>query len=103
MLPCHAIADADWDHIKHLLPGQHGGGAPDTRRFLAAVLWSVRTGGAWADLPERLGNGKSQWRRFDRGDPILQALRNPDLNLLILDSATIRAHPATSLSRVHRT
>jgi len=105
MLPRHAISDADWDRIKHLLPGQpgqHGGVARDNRRFLDAVLWIARTGAAWADLPERLGNGNSQWRRFDRWakkgrwDPILAALRDPDLDVLILDSTAVRAHPCAA-------
>jgi transposase len=105
MLPRHAISDADWDRIKHLLPGQpgqHGGVARDNRRFLDAVLWVARTGAAWADLPERLGNGNSQWRRFDRWakagrwDPILAALRDPDLDVLILDSTAVRAHPCAA-------
>jgi transposase len=105
MLPRHAISDADWDRIKHLLagqPGQHGGVAEDNRRFLDAVLWIARTGAAWADLPERLGKGNTQWRRFDRWakkgrwDPILAALRDPDLDVLILDSTAVRAHPCAA-------
>jgi transposase len=105
MLPRHAISDADWDRIQHLLPGQpgqHGGVARDNRRFLDAVLWVARTGAAWADLPERLGNGNSQWRRFDRWakkgrwGPILAALRDPDLDVLILDSTAVRAHPCAA-------
>src|SRR5215471_3946587 len=105
MLPRHAISDADWDRIKHLLPGQpgqHGGVAEDNRRFIDAVLWIARTGAAWEDLPERLGKGNSQWRRFDRWakagrwDPILAALRDPDLDVLILDSTAVRAHPCAA-------
>src|SRR3954465_14660038 len=105
MLPRHAISDADWDRVKHVLPGrpgQHGGVAADNRRFLDAVLWIARTGAAWADLPERLGVGNSQWRRFDRWaaegrwDPILAALRDPDMDVLILDSTAVRAHPCAA-------
>jgi transposase len=101
----HAISDTDWDRIKHLLPGQrgqHGGVAKDNRRFIDAVLWIARTGAAWEDLPERLGNGNSQWRRFDRWtkkgrwDPILAALRDPDLDVLVLDSTAVRAHPCAA-------
>ena len=69
MLRRHEISDADWDRIKGLLPGQpgqHGGVARDNRRFINAVLWIARTGAPWRDLPERLGNWNSQWRRFDR-------------------------------------
>src|SRR5262249_3231580 len=83
-------------------PGQHGGVAEDNRRFIDAVLWIARTGAAWDDLPERLGTGNSQWRRFDRWakkarwDPILAALRDPDLDVLILDSTAVRAHPCAA-------
>jgi transposase len=104
----YEISDADWDRIKDLLPGQrgqHGGVAEDNRRFLNAVLWIARTGAAWEDLPDRLGNGNSQWRRFDRWaakgrwDPILAALRDPDLDVLILDSTAVRAHPCAAGSK----
>ena len=105
MLPRHAIADADWDRIKPLLPGQrgqHGGVAKDNRLFIDAVLYVARTGIPWEDLPPRFGNWNSQWRRFDRWaqkgrwDPILAALRDPDLDLLILDSTAVRAHPCAA-------
>jgi transposase len=105
MLPRHAISDADWDRIKDLLPGrpgQHGGVAKDNRLFIDAVLYVGRTGIPWADLPERFGNWNSAWRRFDRWakagrwDPILAALRDPDLDLLILDSTAVRAHPCAA-------
>ncbi len=101
----HAISDEDFRRIEHLLPGrpgQHGGVARDNRRFLDAVLWIARTGAAWADLPERLGNANSQWRRFDRWatkgrwDPILAELRDLALDVLILDSTAVRAHPCAA-------
>jgi transposase len=105
MLPRHAISDADWDRIKHLLPGrpgQHGGVARDNRRSPDAVLYVARTGIPWEDLPARLGNWNSQWRRFGRWakrgrwDPVLAALRDPDLDVLILDSTAVRAHPCAA-------
>src|SRR5436305_11112141 len=104
----HAISDADWDRIEHPLPGQpgqHGGVAKDNRRFIDAVLYVARTGIPWEDLPERLGNWNGQWRRFDRWarahrwDPILAALRDPDLDVLILDSTAVRAHPCAAGSK----
>lgn len=108
MLRRHEISDAAWDRIKHLLPGQpgqHGGVAQDNRRFLNAILWIARTGAPWRDLPERLGNWNSQWRRFDRWASkgrlaqIADALRDPDLDVLILDSTVIRAHPCAAGSK----
>lgn len=105
MLRRHEISDADWDRIKDLLPGQpgqHGGLAQDNRRFLNAVLWIARTGAPWRDLPGRLGNWNSTWRRFDRWAAkgvwarVLDALRDPDLEWLILDSTAVRAHPCAA-------
>ena len=104
----HEIPDADWGRIKDLLPGrpgQHGGVAADNRRFLNAVLGIARAGAAWSDLPDRLGNPNTQWRRFDRWaakgrwDPILAALRDPELDVLILDSTAVRAHPCAAGSK----
>jgi transposase len=101
----HEISDADWDRIKDLLPGQpgqHGGVAQDNRRFVNAVLWVARTGAPWRDLPERLGHWNSAWRRFDRWAAkgvwarVLAALRDPDLEWLVLDSTAVRAHPCAA-------
>jgi transposase len=101
----HEISNADWDRIKGFLPGQpgqHGGVAQDNRRFINAVLWIARTGAPWRDLPARLGEWNSQWRRFDRWakagrfTAIADVLRDPDMDLLILDSTVIRAHPCAA-------
>jgi transposase len=108
MRPRHAIADGDWDRIKDLLPGrpgQHGGVAADNRLFVDAVLYVARTGIPWRDLPERFGNWNSVWRRFDRWAAkgvwgrVLDALRDPDLEWLILDSSVVRAHPCAAGSK----
>jgi transposase len=104
----HAISDADWERVRPLLPGQpgqHGGVAEDNRRFLDAVLWVARTGAAWRDLPERLGNWNSQWRRFDRWAKagrfaaLAAVFLDPDLDVLVLDSTVIRAHPCAAGSK----
>lgn len=104
----HEISDADWDRIKDLLPGLpggHGGVAQDNRRFVDAVLWIAKTGAPWRDLPERLGNWNSTWRRFDRWCSkgvwarVMAALQDEDLEWLILDSTVIRAHPAAAGSK----
>jgi transposase len=101
----HEISDSDWDRINGLLPGQpgqHGGIAEDNRRFINAILYVARTGIPWRDLPERYGNWNSQWRRFDRWAKagrfaaLAAVLRDPDLDVLILDSTAVRAHPCAA-------
>lgn len=112
MLHRHAISDADWDRIKDLLPGRPGRTgwrATDNRLFVDAVLWIARTGAPWRDLPERFGNWNSAWRRFDRWASkgtwkmVFEALQDPDLEWLILDSTVIRAHPCAAGAKKKRT
>ena len=102
MLHRHAISDDNFERIKELLPGrvgQPGVTAKDNRLFIDAVLWIAKTGAPWRDLPERFGNWNSVWRRFDRWartgvwGKVFEALQDPDLEWLILDSTIIRAHP----------
>ncbi len=106
MLHRHAISDANWDRIKDLLPGRpshNPAGRPrDNRLFVDAVLWIAKTGAPWRDLPERFGNWNSVWRRLDRWARkgtwrlVFEALQDPDLEWLILDSTVIRAHPCAA-------
>ena len=105
MLHRHAISDADWERIKDLLPGrpgQPGWVAKDNRLFIDAVLWIAKTGAPWRDLPERFGPWNSVWKRFDRWSKkgtwqqLFEALQDPDLEWLILDSTVIRAHPCAA-------
>ncbi len=97
----YAISDDDFKRIAPLLPGQPGKpgrNAIDNRRFINAVLWIARTGAPWRDLPERFGNYDSVYKRFNRWgkrgvwQAIHRALQDPDLEWLMLDSSTIRAH-----------
>ncbi len=97
----HEIKDEDWERIKDFLPGQPGDPgvtAKDNRLFVNAVLWIAKTGAPWRDLPERFGPWGSVWKRFDRWakkgawERVFEALRDPDLEWMILDSTVVRAH-----------
>jgi transposase len=108
----HAISDSDWERIKDLLPGrpgQTGWIARDNRLFINAVLWIGKTGAPWRDLPARFGNWNSVWKRFDRWarkgtwKMVFEALQDPDLEWLIVDSTVIRAHPCAAGAKKKRT
>jgi len=101
----HEIADDQWERIKDLLPGKvtdPGVTAQDNRLFVNAVLWIAKTGAGWRDLPERFGRWNSVWRRFDRWAKkgvwlkVFEALQDPDLEWLMLDSTIVRAHPCAA-------
>jgi len=65
----YELTEAQWRRVESLLPGRSGTvGRPaeDNRRFVNAVLWVVRSGMRWADMPERYGKYKSVHKRFAR-------------------------------------
>ena len=50
----HDISDRVWDKIEKYLPGgvgKVGRPAEDNRTFINAVLWVLRSGSPWRDLP----------------------------------------------------
>lgn len=96
------LRNSQWDRIKDLLPGKagdRGATAQDNRRFIEAVLWILRTGAPWRDLPADLGNWHTTYMRFVRWkrsgvwQRILDAVsQDADLEEVFLDSTAIRAH-----------
>ncbi len=47
-------------------PDQKGSTGRDNRMFVEGVLWIVRTGSPWRDLPAAFGEWNSVFRRFSR-------------------------------------
>src|SRR3979409_384531 len=61
------LTDAQWAQMEaHCLgkPGDPGRSGENNRRFVEAVLWVVRTGSPWRDIPERFGKWDSIYSRF---------------------------------------
>jgi len=97
-----ALTDAQWRCIEPLIPGKEGDRGrhgEDNRLFVDAVLWLVRAGAPWRDLPEEFGNWNSVFQRFRRWakkgvwERLFNALvENPDFEYLIIDSTIVRAH-----------
>lgn len=97
----YEITDEQWLRIEHLLPGKAsdpGATAKDNRLFINAVLWIARSGAPWRDLPDRYGDWNSVFQRFNRWSKkgrwkqIFEALQEPDLEWLMLDATSVRAH-----------
>jgi len=96
------LSDGSWERMAPLIigrPDQKGSTGRDNRMFVEGVLWIVRTGSPWRDLPEVFGGWNSVHRRFSRwsekGDArrIFTAMSDdPDIEYLILDSTIIRVH-----------
>ncbi|MFE5690546.1 IS5 family transposase [Streptomyces sp. NPDC056512] len=62
------LTDAAWERISPLLPGVDGRGRPwrNHRQVINGVLWRLRTGAPWRDLPERFGPWQTIYERFAR-------------------------------------
>jgi transposase len=100
------LNDEQWNRISGLIigrPDQRGSTGRDNRMFVEGVLWIVRTGAPWRDLPEMFGEWNSVFRRFSRWrekrvwDRIFEALSDdPDFEYLIIDSTIVRAHQHAS-------
>lgn len=98
----YELTDQQWHRIEALLPGKKsdvGRTAKDNRLFVNAVLWILRSGARWADLPPRYGKYKSVHKRFTRWsqkgvwDEVFAVLTQDADNLyLMIDSTIVRAH-----------
>ena len=63
-------------------PDQKGSTGRDNRMFVEGVLWIVRTGSPWRDLPEAFGDWNSVYRRFSRWS-IETMSDDPDFEYLV--------------------
>jgi transposase len=97
----HEITDRQWTVIAPLLSGKatdSGVSAKDNRLFFNAVVWLMRTGCPWADLPERFGKFDTVRKRFRRlaqkgvWQRLFDALQMPEWDWVMLDSTVVRAH-----------
>ncbi len=96
------LTDAQWALIepqclgKSTDPGRSG---RDNRLFMEAVLWIVRTGSPWRDLPALFGNWStafrrfSDWRNADVFKRIFEALSgDPDMEYAMADATIVKVH-----------
>ena len=98
----HDITDRAWELLEPHLPGREGtwgGRAKDNRLFINAVVWILRTGVPWRDLPAEYGDWKNTHRRFIRWRDariweglLEQLVTEVDYEWLIIDSH-IKVHP----------
>ncbi len=98
----YELSASQWRKIEGFLPGRPetvGVTARDNRIFVNGVLWVLRSGAHWKDLPAEYGNWKSAHKRFTRWaragiwERIFQTLpADPDDTYVMIDSTVVRAH-----------
>lgn len=102
----HRLTDDEWECIKDVFPPAAKTGRPprDRREMVDAMLWMLRSGAAWRDLPSEFGPWQSVWHLYNAWnkngtlDEILQRLRaahidagDIDEELWCIDGTSIRA------------
>ena len=98
----YELSHNQWERIEQLLPGKAGDPgrtAADNRTFVNGVLWVLRSGARWSDLPPRYGRYKSVHKRFTRWASngvwervFLALIEHRDNEYLMIDSSIVRAH-----------
>ncbi len=102
----HGLTDEQWANIQGAFPVRARTGRPprDRRQIVHGILWILRTGAPWRDLPKELGPWPTVWDLFnkwnhngtlDRITSILRAERidsgSLDQDLWRLDGTVTRA------------
>jgi transposase len=105
----YELSEAQWDKIKDRLPGRKetvGRTAADNRAFVNGVLWILRSGARWEDLPARYGKYKSVHKRFVRWarrgvwERVFAVLaQQGDNPYLMLDATIVKAHQQAATGR----
>jgi transposase len=99
------LTDTAWTQLAPLLPrNQRRGRWCDHPRVINGILWKLRTGAPWRDLPERYGPWQTcydrfiRWRRDGTWDRLLAHAQTKsdavgELEWVVsVDSSSVRAH-----------
>lgn len=102
------LTDRQWEGLEPLLPPVHpptGRPNKDHRTIINGILWVLRTGAPWRDLPGRYGPWRTvasrfyRWRRDGQWDQLLRAGQQQanvqgkvDWEIHYVDGTVVRAH-----------
>ena len=103
----YELTKEQWERVKKLLPAERavkrGRLRKDDRNMLSGMLWIVRSGAQWRELPEAYVPWQSVYARFAkwRDDGTLEAIfrvlsADADMENLSLDSTCIKVHESAN-------
>ena len=96
------LTDSQWEKMQTHCPGKAsdpGRTGAGNRRYVEAVLWIVRTGSPWRDLPAYFGKWNTTFKRFRRWvdadvfQRLFDALSGePDMEYAMVDATIVKVH-----------
>jgi len=102
----HRLTDKQWQLMAGMFPEPAATGRPpaDPRKMVDGILWRLRTGSPWRDLPEEFGPWVTVYKHFDKwnSDGTLEKIKQTllrhivdadgvDTDLWCVDGTVVRA------------
>lgn len=104
----HELTDEQWEQLKPMLPPQKpkmGRPPRSHRQMINGILWVLKTGAPWRDVPERYGPWQTvytrfnQWRKQGIWKRLFKQLQQQaeiegqiDWEVHFVDGSTVQAH-----------
>jgi transposase len=99
----HDITTDTWQRIESIVcptrEERRGRPTKDARNILNGIIWILRTGAPWRDLPREFGPWQTVYKRFNSWsksslwqDVLLELSHEADLEAILLDGTYVRAH-----------
>tara|TARA_R110002111_G_scaffold259308_1_gene329210 strand:- start:5039 stop:5539 length:501 start_codon:yes stop_codon:yes gene_type:complete len=105
----HDLTDTEWNAIRKYLPEERSGtpGCPwaEHRKIINGIMWILRVGAPWCDIPDRYGKWQTIYKRFriwcqsglwhDLWSRLLNQFRHEkriDPSIWYVDGSIVRAH-----------
>lgn len=103
----YEITTTEWNRIKGMLPpersGQKGRPRKDNRTMLNGMLWIMRTGCQWREMPECYGSWQSVYARFRKweADGLFEKIfrelsQDADKEYIYIDSTSVKVHESAN-------
>lgn len=88
-MPRHELTDGQWARIEPLLPanGRRGGQWDDHRPLVNGMVWRLKTGSPWRDVPPAFGPWQTVYDRFNKWSADGTLLGLAEVLLVDLDNA----------------
>lgn len=97
----YELTDKQWEQIKHYfeVPNKNGRPYKNLKNTVNGIVWILRSGAMWRDLPERYGSWNAvykcfaKWQEQGLFEKIFKELTiDCDLQDISIDSTTVKVH-----------